>query len=238
MWWWIILLPTPIPTVLLVTLMHSNKGINTQCQQVHTDAHQSLCRSTQRSVCWLLLHKLLSHCPCLPALLHIYKPTVLLCTYANVLIKCAINNSSPAEWNNSQPEAPCLPFDVFIPCCSLSESRRVPGSSLCMFRPAHINIWCLSLHTTAARCPDSVHSGLGHVHSTFSEVYTNLLCDLTWLRIHMMLDVREGVQRGLSARLHVIVCEVKEISDDLVCLAWSCNSSCIYFPTHASFFMH
>lgn len=80
--------------------MHSIKEINTQCQQVHTDAHQSL----------LVLHRycveinkavdagyLCTHCYHIAPLSqhsHLNKPTVvLLCTYANVLIKCAINNS-------------------------------------------------------------------------------------------------------------------------------------------------
>lgn len=44
----------------------------------------------------------------------------------------------------------------------------------------------------------------------FSVVFTILLYYLTWLRIRMMLDVERGTLRGLSACLHVIVCEVKE----------------------------
>lgn len=205
-WWWIILLP--IPAVLLDTLMHSNKGINAQCRQVHTDTHQSLFVLHRHfleihkadSGCWLPSHKLLSHCPCPAALSHINKTTVvLLCTYANVLIKCAINNSSPAECSavetivsRRQPVSPLMSVFLVVHYLRGGEYLAEP-SSLCMFRPADINIWWRSLHTIAARCPDNVHSGLGHVHCTFSEVYTNLLCYLTRLRIHVICHVRKSV---------------------------------------------
>lgn len=95
----------------------------------------------------------------------------LLCTYSNILIKCAINNSSPADSSGVETTACqrphvsllCLSFLVF----SFPERSRVPAWTFFSLHVADINIWWLSLHTMAARYPGSVHSGVGHGHSTF-----------------------------------------------------------------------
>lgn len=73
---------------------------------------------------------------------------VLLCTYANVLIKCAINNSSPAEWSvvgttasQRHPVSPLM--SLFLVVHYVRQGEYLPKPSfffLCMFMPADINI--------------------------------------------------------------------------------------------------
>lgn len=146
---------TAVSSVLSV-LLDTQVGINTQWQQVDTSGNKAVNAGYHMALC-------------LTALSHINNHTVvLLCTYANVLIKCAINNLSTGEcWvveTASQRHSAFPLMSLFLVVHYLRGGEHLPElSSPCMFRPAGINIWWLSLHTIAARCPDSVQSGPGHV---------------------------------------------------------------------------